>query len=197
MPREPRETRAALLDAAEEILVTHGLAKSTVEQITERAGVAKGTFYLYFTSKDEAVGAVQQQLWERLAALCADAVARLATDDWWTVADELVETVIDFDLAHREWHRLVARVPPVDSDTEQGFIDILAAGILTGMERGACHSDDPAMTATLLYRAVEGTAHQVSRSDGPVDRDRVVRAIQGLIRKALAPVGVASAPTTG
>lgn len=45
--------RAELLDVAFELCVTEGFETASVERITNAAGVAKGTFYHYFGSKDD------------------------------------------------------------------------------------------------------------------------------------------------
>lgn len=47
------ERRAQLVTAAREIFGEKGYHEATVDDITRRAGVAKGTFYLYFTEKKE------------------------------------------------------------------------------------------------------------------------------------------------
>ena len=43
-----QEKRRALLDAAYELFLERGTAKTSVEDITSRAKVGKGTFYLVF-----------------------------------------------------------------------------------------------------------------------------------------------------
>lgn len=48
-----RRTRAALIDAAREVFEADGLKEARVADITSRAGVAYGSFYNYFTSKEE------------------------------------------------------------------------------------------------------------------------------------------------
>lgn len=58
-----QEKRRALLDAAYELFLERGPAKTSVEDITSRAKVAKGTFYLYFADK----GALTQALLGRLS----------------------------------------------------------------------------------------------------------------------------------
>ena len=58
-----QEKRRALLDAAYELFLERGTAKTSVEDITSRAKVAKGTFYLYFQDK----GAVMQALLWRVS----------------------------------------------------------------------------------------------------------------------------------
>ncbi|MBD5456950.1 MAG: TetR/AcrR family transcriptional regulator [Lachnospiraceae bacterium] len=46
-----KKKREALLNTAFELFTTQGLNKTTINNIVERAGVAKGTFYLYFKDK--------------------------------------------------------------------------------------------------------------------------------------------------
>jgi AcrR family transcriptional regulator len=47
------ETRRRLLDAAERVFGELGFYDASIVKITEAAGVAQGTFYLYFASKQE------------------------------------------------------------------------------------------------------------------------------------------------
>jgi AcrR family transcriptional regulator len=53
--RETRghRTRRRLLDAAEAVFAEHGYHDASIVRIVERAGVAQGTFYIYFRSKQE------------------------------------------------------------------------------------------------------------------------------------------------
>ncbi|MFE6733896.1 TetR/AcrR family transcriptional regulator [Microbacterium sp. NPDC057650] len=44
-------TRGRLLEAAEAVFAEHGYHEASIVKITEHAGVALGTFYLYFDSK--------------------------------------------------------------------------------------------------------------------------------------------------
>ncbi len=50
--KHPMVRRDELLDTALDLCRRHGFAAMNVEQITRSAGVAKGTFYHYFASKD-------------------------------------------------------------------------------------------------------------------------------------------------
>ncbi len=52
-PKRER-TKALLLDAVIDAIATEGLHGATIKEITERAGVAHGTFYNHFVSQDEA-----------------------------------------------------------------------------------------------------------------------------------------------
>ncbi|SCY77217.1 TetR/AcrR family transcriptional regulator [Alkaliphilus peptidifermentans] len=48
-------TRNHIIQAAEQLFMEKSVSKVTISEIVQRAGVAKGTFYLYFESKDELV----------------------------------------------------------------------------------------------------------------------------------------------
>lgn len=187
----PVDKRTKLLDAAEEVLVEQGLIGATIDQITTRAGVAKGTFYLYFRSKDEVVGALQQRHWDALMQAAIDAAARLGDDTgWWDTVDSFIEAVVDFDLEHRAWHQLIAQgwsAPNggITPQNEQQMIDLFEGQVEDAVERGLVSVDDPQMTATLMYRAIQGTTHQLCQGEAPVDRDRLVAAIKWFVRRVL------------
>lgn len=58
-----------LLDAALELFAEKGFAATRSEEVAARAGVAKGTLYLYYPSKEELLKAViSQRLSEEIAA---------------------------------------------------------------------------------------------------------------------------------
>jgi AcrR family transcriptional regulator len=51
--RLPEERPRQILDAALSAFAEHGIASAKLEEIAARAGVSKGTIYLYFQSKEE------------------------------------------------------------------------------------------------------------------------------------------------
>jgi AcrR family transcriptional regulator len=59
--RNPRR-RDDLVDAALLAFATRGVAGTSVDDIVRAAGVAKGTFYLYFETRDDVVSAVAERL---------------------------------------------------------------------------------------------------------------------------------------
>jgi len=70
------DRRADLLVAARAILAEKGLAATTVSEIVARAGVAQGTFYLYFPSKMAILTALNAELNEHILAAVYTATAR-------------------------------------------------------------------------------------------------------------------------
>ena len=87
-----------LLDAALELFVQKGYAATRAEEVAARAGVAKGTLYLYYRSKEELLKAVIRDRLSsriRLGALAADEhpgsaaeVLRSIVAPWWLAVVE-------------------------------------------------------------------------------------------------------------
>jgi len=100
--KEARPTE--LLDAALELFVEKGFAATRSEEVAARAGVSKGTLYLYFPSKEELLKAVIRHT---LMADIARGAERLAQEDgptgallaelmteWWVTVFESPSSAI-------------------------------------------------------------------------------------------------------
>lgn len=64
--RTKHDRRTELLTAARTIFAEKGFETTTVAEIVARAGVAQGTFYLYFPSKYALVNELNQEMNERI-----------------------------------------------------------------------------------------------------------------------------------
>lgn len=65
MPRISKDydtRRQEFLDAAQELFYSNGYEQTSVNMILEKVGVAKGTFYHYFDSKDDLLNALTDRL---------------------------------------------------------------------------------------------------------------------------------------
>ncbi len=89
-PRDKSERRAAIVRAAAALLQRDPSATFAVEEIARRAGLAKGTVYLYFGSREEVLLAVHAQQAQELfdvvqrALAAADAHGRRVVHDGLT-----------------------------------------------------------------------------------------------------------------
>jgi AcrR family transcriptional regulator len=77
MPRvvDREARRAELVSAAATVFAQRGVANTAVSDIVKAAGVAQGTFYLYFDSKDAAVLAVVERIADAIVEKSAARVA--------------------------------------------------------------------------------------------------------------------------
>src|SRR3982751_371330 len=106
-PRTPRGERTLrkILDAARDEFGECGFSESSIVAITQRAGVALGTFYTYFDSKE----ALFQALVRDMSAQVRDTVApafREATDAL-DGARRGLELFLEFARDHRDIYRII------------------------------------------------------------------------------------------
>ena len=59
--KPPEVRREELMDAAERIFLSKGIAGTSVDEIVAAADVAKGTFYIHFESKEKLLLALQHR----------------------------------------------------------------------------------------------------------------------------------------
>ena len=93
----------AILDATEHLLLDSGDEAITIEMIAERVGIAKGTIYKHFQSKDELILHVLIAYETELAAVMAEAVK---SQD----IHQLIQSYFVFRLASPEKHLLFERL---------------------------------------------------------------------------------------
>jgi len=73
------DKRERILDAAERVFARAGFFAARVSEIAREAGVADGTIYLYFKSKDDLLISVFESRMERVNQTLADAIAGLTS----------------------------------------------------------------------------------------------------------------------
>jgi len=73
------DKRERILDAAEQVFAQHGFFAARVSEIAKQAGVADGTIYLYFKSKDDLLISLFESRMQRFNALLAAAIPPGAT----------------------------------------------------------------------------------------------------------------------
>jgi TetR/AcrR family transcriptional regulator, transcriptional repressor for nem operon len=181
-PAEQR--RAELLTAARALFLAKGVAATSLDEITQRAGVSKGLFYLYFASKEDLVLALQEQFSGEVAARMAAAAAppaQAGQADWAARLDACVRAGFE---CYRELHDLhevlFHHAHPVRSDPPLATLvikDLLAAGVA----EGTLDLSDPESTAVLCYASMH--AFDLRGHGGPDDA-RLIRAAQQLVRRA-------------
>jgi AcrR family transcriptional regulator len=106
-PRTPRGERTLrkILDAAREEFGDRGFAESSIVGITQRAGVALGTFYTYFDSKE----ALFQALVRDMSAQVRDSVgpALSGARDGLDGERRALEAFLKFAREHRDIYRII------------------------------------------------------------------------------------------
>lgn len=179
--------REALLGAAEELFGSQVFDSVSIDEIVERAGVAKGTFYNHFESKEDIgqvlAAAIREDVRQRIARL------KRGNDD---PAMQLAIAVSAFlDLARISPHRatilaqLIADATNAKAGMNRGLRQTLKSGIGSG--RFKCSSEEAALVTVLGVVAI-GIRHIVEQRKQPADGF-----IVELVVQVLASLGIAHA----
>ncbi len=197
LTKRPEERRADIMRAAVEVFSEKGLEAATVEDITRAAGVAKGTFYLYFVSKEHLLAALRERMVEDALEHAAGLFERVGREDWWGLVDATIDSTVDFMLERRDWIRVLGReglrphTQHMLAESERKLNALFAAGIQAGIDAGAFAVSDPELTGVMIHHALDGTLMQAILFEEDIDRDRVVAGAKELVHKILAPAEAA------
>jgi AcrR family transcriptional regulator len=110
-----RRTLRAILDAAAAEFGEKGFHDGSISGITRRAGVALGSFYTYFDSKDAVFRALVQDMSDQVRDQVAPAI-RAASDQLAAERAGLLE-FIRFVRQHKEIYRIIDESEFVDPDS--------------------------------------------------------------------------------
>ena len=188
----PARRRGDLLDAAARLFAADGVDATSVAAIAEAAGVAKGSFYRYFESREELVAALKERFVDDLLTEVSGFAERVGLDDWWALCDEFVARMVQSLVERRDLIRVFAAQPSGEGaielflESEERIDAVIAGGIRAGVEAGVFAVEDPDMTATLLQHAVSSTVEHAIVHGSEADWDRLTAAAQRLARAALA-----------
>jgi AcrR family transcriptional regulator len=176
-PHAPRQRRKEarpqeLIDAALELFAEKGFSATRSEEVAARAGVAKGTLYLYYPSKEELLKAViSQRLSSEIAAVaeysasyegsCASLLTEVFTQWWSRVFDSPTSAV--FKLVITE----VRNFPEIADFYRREVVEPatqLVSGILErGVKRGEFRAIDvPSAVLSLVFPMVMLCLHKHS-----------------------------------
>jgi AcrR family transcriptional regulator len=187
------ERRQDLLGAAAAIFSEKGVARSTVSDVAEAAGVAKGTFYLYFDSKEHLLAALKESFVDQILAHANDLYSRVGKDDWWALVDETVVSFVDFMSDNRDTIHVMVQegitpeTSPQFAECERRVDEMFGAAIKLGVEAGVFRVTDPELMGRLLHHAIDGEVAHAIMYEGDLDRDRLIAGARELVRKALSP----------
>jgi AcrR family transcriptional regulator len=80
-PRESTsgDKRGVILDAAQSLFLRYGVKRTALDDVAREAGVAKGTLYLYFDSKDAIFAAIAEHLCAEVLRNAEAAIASSAS----------------------------------------------------------------------------------------------------------------------
>jgi len=189
--------RGELLRAARSVFREEGVVGARVADIAQRAGVATGTVYRYFDSKEALVRGLVEDCVARLANAI---VPKLQHPDAAVAVAAAVDAVLDFGAKERDLLRLARAHPGLAPPTSAPSLPArpepqrrLAALLAAKMEQGQLRPYDPQVLAELLLALVQWVAERgLPRGEAELEcyKDTLVRFLQ----HALLPSASQEAP---
>lgn len=127
----PEVRRRQILDAAAQLAVEDGLEHTSIAKVAETAGLAKGSIYLHFDSRQELLAALQADMWSRMV----EEPQRIVADDarsWTERLDAVVAHWMQFELDHHRLYHAVFHAVATDDDEPWDAARSLLREILDG-----------------------------------------------------------------
>lgn len=184
----PDARRVELLEAALSVLRSRGPINARVEDVTEAAGAAKGTFYLYFSSWDDLLVKVRAHLLSQYISEMRTRFAAEARSDWWAAFENECVRFVAFIEELGELHEAVFHGPIADRPIDNAISSetIIAGMLRTGIESGECRPVEINVAARLLFAVLHTTVDCIIKTG---ERDRYLYTMFDLLRAWLRTPG--------
>jgi TetR/AcrR family fatty acid metabolism transcriptional regulator len=189
-----------ILDAAVRVFARKGFHATRVSDVANAAGVADGTIYLYFKSKDALLVSLFENRVERLLRFLETELRRAAS------ASEKLKRIVEVQLGLLEGERDLAEVLTVilrqstklmkqfAAPKFNAYLDAIAAVVAEGQAAGEIRADiSPHLAARAIFGALDGIA--MTWALGKAERGGLVWAsgqlgemlLRGLTPRPIAP----------
>ncbi len=196
----------AIVNTARDLTEAHGLAGYTVEQLCERVGISRRTFFNYFASKEDAVlgrndDGIPSDLLEEFLARGSTTPGRISAtlmEDTVTLFGEMASRMTFNAAQYRQLVGIIDREPHLQAklfgETAQ------REGVFKGLlaQRENCDPDDPriVMAAVLIGGAARQTTQIYFNADNSRSFEAILRdfihAVPELIETSRPGIGAQS-----
>ncbi len=188
-----RVRRRQILDAAQSVFANRGIDKARMDDIVKASGLAKGTLYWYFKSKEAIVNAIIDRFFagemkRAESLLTADGAASERIKKFLGLAIQEIRRMEPLMPLGYEIFSLVARKKYVREQIQgyyQQYIELLAELIRQGVETGELRAVDPNEAALAAGGLVEGVALYWFIDPESVDWDRMESVMFSLLERGL------------
>jgi AcrR family transcriptional regulator len=184
-----RKTRNKLLEAAEIEFGENGFHEAGVSGITYRAGVALGTFYTYFESKDEIFQALVSFMSQRtrrwIAVRVADAPDRMAAERMG------LEAYIEFARLHKGIYRIISEAEFVANDAYRehyrSFASAYEDNLRAAGENGEIREGDYESWSWAIMGMAVTLGMRYTQWDDDIPVSRIADSVADLIANGIKP----------
>lgn len=191
--KKAEATRNAILEAAEKLFMEKSVSKVTISDIVTEAAIAKGTFYLYFESKDDLVWTFVEKRFEG-ASVWIDQMTLHGHDE--ASIRHLIDYIIDFVQEHAQVLKMMhdARfygflgLKRMKERYFNSWIKPVQAWLEEGQSKGVISIDNPSFLAHYLVITTHEMMDYLILDEAPFDHDEMKRELGLLLIRMLGPV---------
>ena len=191
--KPPEQRRHELMNAAKRLFLARGVGSTTIEQITSSADVAKGTFYLYFSSKEDVLAALGERYGGELLVKIKAAIAEKREEDWKGKLAAWARTCVTGYLDSIQLHDILfygSRPATREGLVDNILIDHLFDLLRAGAEARAWTIDDARLTAVYLFTGLHGVVDDAHSKEKRVNRGRLADRMERLCFRSVGlPLG--------
>lgn len=182
-------TRRRLMEAAEEVFGIKGFYNTSIVDITQKAQVAMGTFYVYFPSKMEIFEELVKELSHNLRKEISQAVAGSTTRQ--EVEEKGFVAFFTYIKKHHNLYRIVHEAEFVDEKLYKWYYQRLAKGYINGLQAAIDDKEFRTLDVDTLAYCLMGIADMLGKrwvmweqKDVPI---QVIKTVLALILEGLIP----------
>ena len=158
--KNTRNTRSRIVAAAWKLFYEQGYEDTTVDEIVERSGTSKGSFYHYFAGKDALLGTLSTLFDEKYTELMPKLTDELSAFDKLVYLNRelffMIENTVPLDLlAGLYSSQLVTRGEKHLMDYNRVYYRLLRSIAAEGQAKGELRADVPSNEIVRSYALLE------------------------------------------
>ncbi|MBI2996781.1 MAG: TetR/AcrR family transcriptional regulator [Candidatus Melainabacteria bacterium] len=188
-----QRTRQKILEAARVVFAERGFAKATAEEISTRAGVGYGTFYLYFADKRQALHTILAEVDDKLYQLGQDETEkpRLGLGALAPIKATISSFFDSFE-AYADVLKICHELSATDPDFKNRhdkvrarLVNRIKEHLTKGLELGNTRNVDPEIASIAIAGLIETIAIEWFFNNKPWDREKVINTVAKLYYSAV------------
>jgi len=184
-----KRTREKLLQAAETEFGERGFHEAAISGITHRAGVALGTFYTYFESKEELFQALVSHMSQRVRSWVSERVS--GAPDRMAAERLGMEAYIEFARQHKGIYRIISEAEFVANaayrEHYRGFADAYRDNLKRAAENGDIREGDYETWSWAIMGIAVFLGMKYAEWDDSIPSSRIAEVVTDLIANGIRP----------
>ncbi len=184
--RRNQKTRQAIRQAFVEIVREKGLLGASVQEVTERANVSRGTFYAHFADKYALVDSIVREEFQRV-------VSALPLDSGWNreTLHLLIKTMLEyFKSIYQHHHRSREIAPLLEQAVHEELNQLVFALLKTAKKQEGGSQISLETMAQVISWTIFGAAIQWSQKTTTISSEKMAQDITVMVMDGVTQLGI-------